>query len=180
MNLTPKQQAFCQAIVAGNSQSAAYRATYNAAKMKPATVSRKAYELMADGYITARVTELREPVIKKLRYDLEAAMAEASEALGMAERLENPSAMVAAVTLRAKLSGLLVEKAEMRHGVLEDASTEVLLLMRKQAELRIAARELTHAHHAASELGGEGLTCKQRKAKEQRQGSSQLRRAHGI
>ncbi len=46
--------------------------------------------------------------------------------------------MVAAVTLRAKLSSLLVEKSEMRHGVLKDASTEVLLLMRKQAELQIA------------------------------------------
>ncbi len=49
--------------------------------------------------------------------------------------------MVAAVTLRAKLSGLLAEKSEMRHGVLEDASTEVLLLMRKQAELQIAHRK---------------------------------------
>ncbi len=139
--MTPKQEKFCQAIVASNSESATYRLAYNAAKMKPATVNRKAYELMADGHITARVTELREPVIEKLRYDLSAAMAEASEALGMARSKESASAMVAAVALRAKLCGLLVEKSEMHHGVLEDASTEVLLLMRKQAELRIAQRK---------------------------------------
>ncbi len=36
------------------------------------------------------------------------------------------------------------------------------------------------ANHAAREVGGEGLTCKQRKAKEQRQGSNRLRTAHGI
>ncbi len=39
---------------------------------------------------------------------------------------------------------------------------------------------IADAHHAASEVGGEGLACKQRKAKEQRQGSSELRPAHGI
>ncbi len=141
MNLTPKQEAFCQAIVAGNSQSAAYRLAYNAAKMKPATVHKRSGELMADGAMTGRITELREPVIEKLRYDLSAAMAEASEALGMARSKESASAMVAAVALRAKLCGLLVEKSEMHHGVLEYASTEVLLLMRKQAELRIAHRK---------------------------------------
>ncbi len=37
-----------------------------------------------------------------------------------------------------------------------------------------------HAHHAAGEIGGEGLTGKQRKAKEQRQGSNRLGTAHGI
>ena len=36
------------------------------------------------------------------------------------------------------------------------------------------------AYDAASEVGGEGLTCKQRKAKEQRQGSNRLGTAHGI
>ena len=36
------------------------------------------------------------------------------------------------------------------------------------------------AYHAAGEVGGEGLTCKQRKAEEQRQGSNRLGTAHGI
>ena len=37
-----------------------------------------------------------------------------------------------------------------------------------------------HAHHAAGEVSGEGLTGNQRKAEEQWQGGSELRRAHGI
>ena len=138
ISLTPKQEHFCQAIVRGTNQSDAYREAYDAAKMKPATVHKRSGELMADGAITGRITELREPVIEKLQYDLGAAMAEASEALGMARSEKSASAMVAAVALRAKLCGHLVEKSEMRHGVLDDAPTDVLLLMRKQAELQIA------------------------------------------
>ncbi len=36
------------------------------------------------------------------------------------------------------------------------------------------------APHTAGEVGGEGVTGKQRKAKEQRQGSNRLGTAHGI
>ena len=46
-----------------------------------------------------------------------------------------------------------------------------------QGRDRIAIAEI---HNLAGEVGGEGLTCKQRKAKEQRQGSNRLGTAHGI
>ncbi len=139
--MTPKQEKFCQAIVRGTNQSQAYREAYDAKNMLPTTINERACRLMQESKISTRVEELRGPIIEKLQYDLAAAMAEACEALGMARRHENPSVMVAAVALRAKLCGLLVEKSEMHHGVLEDASTEVLLLMRKQAELQIAHRK---------------------------------------
>jgi phage terminase small subunit len=57
--LTSKQEAFCQAIADGKNQSDAYRLAYNAANMKADTINKKAYELMNDGQITARIQELR-------------------------------------------------------------------------------------------------------------------------
>ncbi len=148
MNLTPKQEAFCQAIVAGNSQSEAYRSAYEAKDMTGKTVNEAASRVMRDRKVSARVAELREPVIEKLRYDLSAAMAEASEALGMARSKESASAMVAAVALRAKLSGLLAEKSAPPLNALESASTDLLLTMLEELKGRRAARELTHDYHA--------------------------------
>jgi phage terminase small subunit len=112
MALTAKQEAFCQAIVSGMSQADAYRQAYNAAKMKPATVQKRASELMANGEVAGRVAELRRPVVEKVQYSLEQAMIEAAEAMEVAREKMNGGAMVAAVQLRAKLNGLLVEKVK--------------------------------------------------------------------
>ncbi len=136
MNLTPKQEAFCQAIVVGNSQSAAYRTAYDANNMAYKTVNKRASEMMARGEVTGRVAELRAPVVEAVRYDLKAAMGEANLALVMAQAQGNPSVMVAATALRAKLSGLLAEKPAAVPNVLEAASTEVLLAMLAEYERR--------------------------------------------
>ena len=148
MSLTPKQEKFCQAIVAGNNQSDAYRAAYNSEKMGLNTIYVHASQLMADDKVKIRVEELRAPVVKEVQYDLKAAMGEANEALEMAKAQGNTSVMVQATALRAKLSGLLVEKPPVAQSLLETASTEVLLAMLAEYERRHAARELTHADHA--------------------------------
>ncbi len=111
--MTPKQEKFCQAVVSGMSQADAYRAAYDAAGMKPETVQNKAYQLMARGDVRARVDALRLPVIEKLQYGLEQAMTEAAAAFEVAKVKENGGAMVAAVQLRAKLNGLLVDRSKM-------------------------------------------------------------------
>ncbi len=41
-NLTPKQRAFANAIVAGKNQTEAYRAAYNCENMKPCNISKEA------------------------------------------------------------------------------------------------------------------------------------------
>ena len=148
MKLTPKQERFCQAIVAGNNQSDAYREAYNSEKMGLNTIYVHASQLMADDKVKIRVEELRAPVVKEVQYDLKAAMGEANLALMMAQAQENPSVMVAAVALRSKLSGLLIEKPPVAQSLLETASTEVLLAMLAEYERRIAARQLEHADHA--------------------------------
>ncbi len=110
--LTSKQEVFAQAIVSGKTQADAYRKAFSAGKMKDETIQQAASRLMADSKVTARVEELRAPVVAKLQYGLEAAMLEAAEAFRVAKAKENGGAMVAAVQLRAKLNGLLVEKRE--------------------------------------------------------------------
>jgi len=62
--VTPKQEAFCLAYVETGNASEAYRRAYDAARMKPGTVNRKAKELLDNGKITARVDELRSELIK--------------------------------------------------------------------------------------------------------------------
>ena len=43
-NLTPKQEAFVQALIAGKSQREAYKEAYNAANMKDETIDVRACE----------------------------------------------------------------------------------------------------------------------------------------
>jgi phage terminase small subunit len=64
--LTPKQEAFCQAICDGMNQSDAYRHAYNAANMKADTINKKAYELMNDGHVTARIQELKDKLQERV------------------------------------------------------------------------------------------------------------------
>jgi len=134
--LTPKQEAFCQAIVLGMTQADAYRRAYSAANMKPQVVQNKASMLMAKGEIRVRVEQLRKPIVEKLQYDVEQAMAEAGDALQMAAKNENPAAMVAATTLRARLNGLLVDKKEIRTAAIEEMPDEALdnFIRRKATE----------------------------------------------
>ena len=112
VTLTSKQEAFAQAIVSGKTQADAYRKAFSAEKMKDATIHKRASELMADGEVTGRVEALRAPVVAKLQYGLEEAMLEAADSFRVAKAKENGGAMVAAVQLRAKLNGLLVEKRQ--------------------------------------------------------------------
>lgn len=72
MKLTPKQEMFCLTYLETGNASAAYRSAYNIAKMKSGTVNRKAKELLDNGKITARLDELRKPVIEKSLITFEA------------------------------------------------------------------------------------------------------------
>ncbi len=57
--LTPKQEKFCNGYVETGNASEAYRNAYNCKNMKPETVNRKAFELLNNGKITARIAELQ-------------------------------------------------------------------------------------------------------------------------
>ena len=58
MTLTIKQEAYARARVAGANQHDAYVASYDASRMLPNTIDRRALELEGHGAIAARIAEL--------------------------------------------------------------------------------------------------------------------------
>jgi len=113
MALTPKQEAFAQAIVTGVNQSDAYRAAY---KVRPGTkaesVNVAASKLMSDAKVTQRVAELREPVAKKAQITLESHLDDLMRLRNMAAKEKQYSAAITAEVARGKASGVHVERVE--------------------------------------------------------------------
>lgn len=73
MALTPKREAFCQAIADGKNQSEAYRlAGYSVDKVKPETINNNAYMLSQNSEILARIQELRGEVQATFKFTREA------------------------------------------------------------------------------------------------------------
>ena len=61
--VSPKEEAFCVAIVSGSNASDAYRTAYRPQRAKAKTIHEKASRLMAKGKVQARIRELMAPVI---------------------------------------------------------------------------------------------------------------------
>ena len=61
--VSPKEEAFCLAIVAGSNASDAYRTAYRPQRAKAKTIHEKASRLMTRGKVQARIAELMAPVI---------------------------------------------------------------------------------------------------------------------
>ena len=134
--LTVKQRKFAENVVSGMNLSDSYRAAYDASSMKPATVQRRACELMTHGKVKACVEALaavkrrqseavtvsdRDMLIRLLRSwstgeeSATSSQLRAAELLGKAcglyrevieDHRERPAAAVAA-ELESKLAGLL-------------------------------------------------------------------------
>jgi len=69
--LTLKQENFCLVYIESGNASEAYRQSYDAGRMKPETVNREAKILVDKHKITARIKELRAPVIEATKLTLE-------------------------------------------------------------------------------------------------------------
>jgi phage terminase small subunit len=110
--LTPKQEAFAQAVATGKTQADAYRHAFNASKMKAQTIQSKACLLMADGKVRARVAELRKPVVEAVQITLASHLSRLADLSDKAEQEGKYSAAVAAEIARGKASGLYVDKVE--------------------------------------------------------------------
>ncbi|WP_286237980.1 terminase small subunit [Neptuniibacter halophilus] len=67
--LTPKQEGFCQDFLVLQDKTEAYKKNYNCAKMKPATINRKAVEVSEHPAVMARIAELMEARMERTRVD---------------------------------------------------------------------------------------------------------------
>lgn len=113
MPLTPKQEAFAQAIVTGVNQSDAYRTAYSVKPgTKPESVNVAASKLMGDAKVTQRVAELREPVARKAQITLESHLDDLMRLRNMAAKEKQYSAAISAEIARGKASGVHIEKSE--------------------------------------------------------------------
>ena len=74
MNLTPKQEKFCNLYVELGNASQAYRQSYSCSKMKMETINNKAYQMLCRGDIRTRVSELQAELDKKSDYRKEDAL----------------------------------------------------------------------------------------------------------
>lgn len=119
VNLTAKQEAFCQGIADGLGQADAYRAAYDVEDMKENTIYVKASELMKNGKVSARIRELRAEVQEKQLWSREMSV----KALVQAYREGSGSVKVAAVKelnamhgynepAKVNISGSLLQRIE--------------------------------------------------------------------
>lgn len=106
MNLTPKQEKFCLVYLETGNASEAYRQAYDASNMKTESVNRKAKDVLDNVKITARLEELRAPIIAKAQLTVEDLLRELEEARRLALDTEAPAPAVSATMGKAKLLGL--------------------------------------------------------------------------
>lgn len=91
--LTAKQEAFAQGIANGLGQADAYRAAYNASKMKDNSIYPETTKLMDNPKISQRIAELQQAVQKKQLWTREMSV----KALVQAYKEGSGSVKVAAV-----------------------------------------------------------------------------------
>lgn len=116
MELTIKQESFCQKYIECGNASDAYRFAYNCENMKPASINRKAKEQLDNGKITARVTALRAKHQETHNVTIDSLTRELEEARTQAAKEGKISAVVSAIMGKAKLHGLLIDKTVLPEG----------------------------------------------------------------
>jgi phage terminase small subunit len=112
MKLTSKQENFCHAFIELGNASDAYRAAYDAEKMKEETIWRSAHDVLKNPKVSARIEELRKPVVERVRITLESHLDEMQRLKDIALQKDNINAALAAEMGRAKAAGLYVTKTE--------------------------------------------------------------------
>ena len=112
IKLTPKQEAFCYGYIETGNASGAYRAAYNAEKMKPESVAVQAAKMLVSPKIALKIDALRAELRQRHEITVDDLVAELEEARKMAFETEKAAAAVQATMGKAKLLGLVIEKQE--------------------------------------------------------------------
>lgn len=142
--MTPKQEQFARLYVETGNASEAYRQIYNTDNMKPETVTNEAYKLLQNPDISAMVDGLKEEARQRhavtvgdLLHELEQARAAA-----LAAPTPQSSAAVSATMGKAKMLGLLVDKAEIK------AETEISQVKQEERKCPLSQEEMQQVMNA--------------------------------
>lgn len=112
MKLTLKQDNFCLAYIETGDASEAYRRAYDASRMNKESVNRKAHDLMINGKVTARIAELRRPVVEAVQITLAAHLNDLKRLRDDALAAEKYGPAIQAEIARGKASGLYIDRIE--------------------------------------------------------------------
>ena len=133
--ITAKQEHACQVFIETGCKSTAYREAYNAGKMKPNTIHRKASELFETAMVVARVAELQAEHRAVHDVTIEGLTDKLESALKLAHAEGQPGAAVSAITATAKLHGLWVDKSKVETSTTKDMTDEEIAEARRQIEI---------------------------------------------
>lgn len=109
-SLNHRQEAFCRGLAKGLPQSRAYMDAGYGSRGNAAEVS--ASQLLRNPKVAARVARLQADAARRSEVTVDSLVAELDEMLQLAIECGNPSAGVSAILGKAKLLGLLVDRAE--------------------------------------------------------------------
>lgn len=111
--LTPKQEKFAQCVASGMSQADAYRNAFDVREgTKDKTCQEAASRLMADSKVSARVSEIRKPIVQKAQITLESHLEELKILRELAKDASQLNAAISAEVSRGKASGLYIDRSE--------------------------------------------------------------------
>ena len=132
--MTPKQEQFARLYVETGNASEAYRQAYNADNMKPETVTNEAYKLLQTPDISAMVDDLKAEARQRHAVTVDDLLHELEQARAAALTAPTPqsSAAVSATMGKAKMLGLLVDKAEISQVKQEERKCPLTEEERKQ------------------------------------------------
>jgi phage terminase small subunit len=104
--LTIKQEQFCLTYMETGSGAEAYRTAYSAENMKPATIHRRAFDLLENGKVQARLAKLRQPAIEAAGLTLQAHLEELARLRDQAKQEGKLTAAITAEISRGRAAGL--------------------------------------------------------------------------
>tara|TARA_B100000768_G_C11099547_1_gene298479 strand:+ start:71 stop:508 length:438 start_codon:yes stop_codon:yes gene_type:complete len=111
--LTPKQEAFAMAYVESGNASKAYKAAYDVNEnTNNNSISVEASKLKNSPKITLRILEMQEDMRERLEVTIDGLTKELEYARVTAQENGQASAMVSATMGKAKLHGVLTDKAQ--------------------------------------------------------------------
>ena len=118
MSLTPKQEAFARAYHETSNATEAYRRAYNAGGMKDNVIHVKAHEVLKNGKIAVRLSELQQMAQERHNITIDSLTEMTMKAYVEAQRIApttnqmQTASMIKAAEFLGKLHGLVVDKSE--------------------------------------------------------------------
>jgi hypothetical protein len=134
--LTRHQRVFVDGVAANLSYPTAYKAAYNCTRLRPEEIQRRAWELSQDEAVQAELGRIRERAREKVAYSVADAVREAELVRQMAMEDRVAAAATGAITLKAKLLGLMTDKIEQTTKVAPPSLPEL------ETQLRDVLRQL--------------------------------------